>query len=66
MSHAAVARAQRFMVCKSCLKRFYGGWEKCCSHGWDLLAGKPKSGPCGECGQVSEDLHCPDGPRRDP
>ena len=52
-----------FMVCKSCLKRLYGGSSKSCGHGWDLLAGKPRVGPCSECGQITDDLNCPDGPK---
>ena len=57
---------RRFMVCTDCLKRFYGGAYKACGHGWDMLTGKPKVGPCGECGQTVHDLHCPDGPRQCP
>lgn len=55
--------AARFMVCKACLNKFWGGWSKCCSHGWDLLAGKPVTGPCSECGAIVDDLNCPDGVR---
>jgi hypothetical protein len=50
------------MVCTDCLKLFYGGVEKCCSHGIDYETGRQKRGVCGECGNEGE-LHCPDGPR---
>jgi hypothetical protein len=57
------AMAERFMVCSDCLKKFFGGWEKSCSHGWDMLAGKPRIRACSKCG-VMDELHCPDGPER--
>ena len=50
------------MVCRPCLDRLYGGYEKACGHGWDILTGKPLSGTCSDCGQHAESLHCPDGP----
>ena len=50
-------------VCKDCLKRFHGGAEKCCGHGWDLRTGKPIPGICSECGKRADELHCPDGPK---
>jgi hypothetical protein len=55
---------ERFMVCASCLKAVYGGWEKCCTHGWDFETGKPRPGTCSECKQPALSLHCPDGPKR--
>jgi hypothetical protein len=55
---------KRYMVCLPCLKAHFGGAEKCCSHGWDMLAGKPRSGTCSKCGQDTTSLHCPDGPEQ--
>jgi hypothetical protein len=55
--------AKRFMVCTDCLKRFYHGEEKSCSHGWDIVAGKPRGGICHECGKEVDALHCPGGLR---
>jgi len=52
----------RYMVCKPCLRTHFGGSEKSCSHGWDLMAGKPRGGVCSRCGAQAGDLHCPDGP----
>ena len=49
------------MVCKDCLREHWGGSEKSCSHGWDLVAGKPRTGTCSKCGKQADSLHCPDG-----
>jgi hypothetical protein len=56
---------RRFMVCGQCLKDRYGGSEKCCSPGWDIMTGRPRPGVCSECLQPAEELHCPDGSRRE-
>ena len=53
----------RFMVCIECLRLLYGGSEKCCTHGWDLFENRPRGGICSECGEKTESLHCPDGPK---
>ena len=49
------------LVCEACLRKFWGGAEKACSHGWDFINKRPKSGTCSRCGQHAESLHCPDG-----
>ena len=55
------APATRYMVCGKCLKEHFGGSEKCCSHGWDFMAGRPRGGTCSKCGAHADELHCPDG-----
>ena len=47
----------RYMVCLPCLKAHFGGSEKCCSHGWDFVAGKPRGGVCSKCGETVNELH---------
>jgi hypothetical protein len=60
--------SDRYMVRKPCLRQFFSGWEKSCSHGWDIMTNKPREGTCAKCGQHATTLHCPDGselpPRR--
>ncbi len=48
------------MVCEACLRQHFGGAEKLCMHGWDMLTRKPRGGACRKCGEQTDALHCPD------
>ena len=50
----------RYMVCEACLRQHFGGAEKLCMHGWDMLTRKPRGGACRKCGEQTDALHCPD------